>query len=186
MSEQVILSSHWTVECVRAGALVWLAEYDNLVVTAGRNKILDAVFKSGLATPTWYVGLVDGASTPTFAAADTMSSHAGWTSNTAFSQTVRPTFVPGTVSAGALDNSASKASFTMNAGATIAGCFLVDSDTKTGTTGTLYAVGTFTGGSQAVVSLDVLNVTVSLTVAAAAASTGFMPIKEEVFGVYHP
>src|ERR1700751_3116628 len=41
----------------RAGTLLWVAEAENRVVTAGLNKVLDAAFKSGLASPAWYVGL---------------------------------------------------------------------------------------------------------------------------------
>ena len=35
-------------------------------------------------TAAFYLGLVDGATTPTFAAADSAASHAGWTENTGY------------------------------------------------------------------------------------------------------
>lgn len=179
------LENHWEVECVRAGKVVWRAEFDNIVVTAGLNKVLDATFKTGLAAPTWFVGLVDGSSTPTYAASDIMSSHSGWTDFQSYSGTTRPSFTPGTIASGSVDNSSSKASFTINSAGTVAGCFLTDGSAKTGTTGTLYGVGSFSGGSQAVVGADVVNVTVTL-VAMQQGSNAFMPIKEESFGEYHP
>ena len=179
----VVLENHWTVECWREGALVWVAEFDNLVPTAGLNKLLDATFKTGLASPTWYVGLI--ATGATFALTDTMSSHGGWSESLIYSQTSRPAYTPGSVLSGMVDNSASKASFTITSGGTLAGAFLTDSNVKGGTTGTLYGEGNFDGGDQAVLGADIVNVTVTLS-ATGGVSTGFMPIKEEVFGTFHP
>jgi hypothetical protein len=183
--EGIELENFWEVECIRAGQVVWRQSFYNLVVTAGLNKVLDATFKTGLSAPTWFIGLVNGTSTPTFDATDIMSSHTGWTSDENYSGSTRPAFTPGTISGGAVDNSSSKASFTISAASTIAGCFLTDGSSKSGTTGTLYAVGAFDGGSQAVVGGDVLNVTVTLSAAQQGAG-GFMPIKEQTIGEYHP
>ena len=185
MNNTAIVGSHWVFECYRDGVLRWTREYDNLVTTAGLNKLLDATFKTGLATPSWFVGLVDAS--PTFAAADTMGGHAGWTENTSYSATTRQELTLGAIASGSASNSASKASFTANATTTVAGAFLTDSDVKSGTSGTLYAEGAFTGGDEALNAADVLNITVTLTVQSGAASAGsFMPIKEESFGTYHP
>ena len=41
----------------RRGRVLWVAQAKNRVVTAGLNKVLDAAFKTGLASPAWYVGL---------------------------------------------------------------------------------------------------------------------------------
>jgi hypothetical protein len=93
----------------------------------------------------------------------------------------------GAIAAGSGSNTASKASFTFNASATIAGAFLIDSSVKGGTSGTLYAEGAFSGGNQAVIAADIMNVTVTLTAqSGTVATSSFMPIKEEVFGEYHP
>lgn len=181
MEENVKIENYWTVECFRQGKLVWRRNFENLIPTAGCNKLLDATFKTGLAAPTWYVGLVS--TSPVFDAADTMASHAGWTELTNYSATTRPAWTPGTVASGSVDNSASKASFTITSAATITGAFLADSSTKGGTTGTLYGEGAFASGGQAVLGGDVVNITVTLT---AGVTSGFMPIKEEVFGEYHP
>lgn len=158
------LSTHYKIECLRDGKLVWVEEFDNLVVTAGLNDSLDKHFKGSTYTAAWYVGLTDG--TPTFAAGDTMSSHAGWTEITAYSESNRPTLSLGTVSAGSVDNSASKAQFTISGTTTVGGAFLATDNTKGGTSGTLYGGGAFSEGDRSVVSGDVLNVTVTLTAAA--------------------
>lgn len=160
---QTIKHRH-TVECFGPdGELRWREEYFNLTTTAGLNKYLDATLKTGSASPGWYVGLVDGASAPTFNAADVMNSHAGWSENTTYSNSTRPAWTPGSISAGSVDNSASKAVFNINGSATIAGCFMVDSSTKGGTSGTLLGEGVFSGGSRAVQNGDTLNVTITAT-----------------------
>lgn len=181
MIEAVGLDNYWTVECLdRHGRRKWRVDYTNLIPTAGLNKLLDATFVSGLSSPLWYVGLSGATTTP--ALADTMSSHAGWTEVTAYSAAARQQWIAGSVSGGSVDNSASKASFTITGSDTVGGAFLVDSSTKGGTTGTLYGIGAFS--DQNVVATDVINVTVTLT--AGTGGTGFMPVKEEVFGSYHP
>src|SRR5579864_15071 len=134
----------YVVECYGAdGVLKWVEEIDNIVVTAGLNKLLDATLKTGLTTPAWYVGLVDNAGWTAYAAADTMASHSGWSEAANYSNANRPTFTPGSISAGSVDNSASKAVFNINGSKTIRGCFMCDSNTVSGTTGTLYGEGDF-------------------------------------------
>lgn len=139
--------------------LKWIDGFTNLVVTAGLNKVLDATFKTGLASPAWYVGLKN---TGTPLAADTMASHSSWTENATYSNANRPTWTPGSIAAGSVDDSASKAIFNINGTTTIFGCFLCDNNTVSGSTGTLYGVGDF-GASRGVSSGDTLNVTVTLT-----------------------
>jgi len=140
--------------------LRWKETFNNIVVTAGLNKLLDATIKTGSASPTWYVGLKGSGS---IVAADTMASHAGWSELTPFSNANRPTYTPGTIASGAVDNSASKAVFNINASSTIYGAFLVDNNTKGGTTGTLYGGGDF-ASSRPVVNGDTLNITGTLTI----------------------
>lgn len=154
----------YRVECWRDGELVWEDEFKNLVVTAGLNKYLDATLKTGLASPSWNVGLITGPGAGnTYALADTMGSHAGWAENTSYSNANRPAWTPGSVSGGSVDNSASKAVFNVNATATVAGCFMSDSNTKGGSTGTLLGEGNFTAGDRSVISGDTLNITVTAT-----------------------
>lgn len=151
----------YDVECYYDGVLAWRDRFHNLVTTAGLNKLLDATLVTGSAAPTWYVGLVTSTSFVAFAASDTMASHSGWVESQNYSGGVRPTWTPGTISAGSVNNGASKATFNMSASDTIIGCFMANSSTLGGTTGTLYGVGSFsqnysvTGGAQLLVSVTV-------------------------------
>lgn len=149
---------HFKIECVRDGKVVWTEEFDNMVVTAGAAKYLDATLKTGLASPLWYVGLKD-AGTPVIA--DTMASHASWATLTVYSNATDPAWTPGTItgtSTVSIDNSAAKAVFNINAADDVYGAFLKDNNTKGGTTGTLLGVGDFTA-ARGVQSGDTLNVT---------------------------
>jgi hypothetical protein len=157
------INQHYKVECIgKDGKLKWVEEFDNLVVTAGRDKYLDATLKTGLASPAWYVGLKD---TGTPVAADTMASHASWATITPYSNATDPAWTPGAVSAGSVDNSASKAVFNINATDDIYGAFMKDGSTKGGATGILLGVGDF-GAARSVVSGDTLNVTVTCSISA--------------------
>jgi hypothetical protein len=167
-NEVATIWGFYTVECYDAnGDLKWADKYMNLVVNVGKSDALDKYFKGSAYTAAFYIGLVDGASAPTYNAADTMGSHAGWTESTAYSNANRVTAVFGTATAsgggagapgtGSIVTSA--AVFNINATATIAGCFVTTNNTKGGTTGTLFSSGSFSGGNRAVVNGDTLNVT---------------------------
>lgn len=153
----------WDIECFdKDGNLKWRDSFDNLVTNAGLNHILDAVLAAGTQVTSWFVGLT--ASSPTAAAADTMSSHGGWTEvHTQYSQANRPAFTPGSVASQSVDNSASKAVFTLTGDVTVGGAFLVSNNTKNGTTGTLYSIGAFSGGNRALLNGDTLNVQCTFT-----------------------
>jgi hypothetical protein len=158
-------STHYLIEAVRDGKTIWTEEFDNLVVTAGLTDSLDKHFKGSTYTAAWYVGLTGN--TPNFVAGDTMGSHGGWTEVTAYGAGTRPALTLGTVSNGSVDNSASKASYTISAGgADVGGAFVVNNSTKGGSTGTLYGGGAFSQ-NRALLENDVLNVTVTLTATAA-------------------
>jgi hypothetical protein len=154
------LKQHYKIECVRDGKVVWTEEFDNMVVTAGAAKYLDATLKTGLASPLWYVGLKD---TGTPVIADTMASHASWAELTVYSNATRPAWTPGTItgtSTVSVDNSAAKAVFNINATDDVYGAFQADNSTKGGATGTLLGVGDF-AAPRGVQSGDTLNVTVT-------------------------
>lgn len=154
-------SHHFKVEAYRDGKLLWTDEFDNLVVNVGLNEILDKFYKGSTYTASHFVG-VTGA-TPSFAAADTMATHGGWTEETTYSNATRPAFTPGTVSGQSVDNSASKAVFNINGSATFGGAFLTTDNTKGGTSGILIGGNAFTGGNRSLQSGDTLNVTVTAT-----------------------
>lgn len=158
------LSNHYIVQCHDPrGKLKWEDEIWNLVVTAGRNHLLDVTFKGGTPITSWFVGITTAS--PTFAAGDTMSSHAGWTEEQDYSEANRQALTLGTIASGSVDNSASKAVFSINAASqSIGGLFIVSNNTKGGTTGTLYGGGAFTGGNKAADSGDSLSVQATLAV----------------------
>lgn len=163
LDEQASANGHYLVECRDAsGRLKWQDTIKNLVTTVGKNFILDTVLAGSAYTAAWYLALVDGASSPTFNAADTSSSHAGWTESTAYSNSTRPAPSFGSASAGSKATTAT--AFNINGTATIAGCFLISNSTKGGTTGTLYSCGAFTGGNRSVSNGDTLNVTYTASI----------------------
>jgi len=156
------IKGNWAIECYdKDGKLKWTDGFENIVVNAGLNHILSIVLAAGTQVTTWYVGLMDAS--PTVAAADTMSSHGGWTEADDYSESVRQTFTPGSVASQSVDNSASKATFSINATVTVGGAFLTSSNTKNGTTGTLFAGGAFSGGNRSLISGDTLRVQATYT-----------------------
>ena len=158
-------STHYKIECFdKNGIEKWTEEFDNLVVNAGLDDNLDKYFKGSAYTAGFFVGLTDGAPLGEVAA-DTMASHAGWTTVTPYSDASDPALALGTVTGQSVDNSASKAVFNINATATVGGAFLKDNSTKAGATGLLYGVGAF-AADKSVTSGDTLNVTITLTAAA--------------------
>jgi hypothetical protein len=133
----------YVVECRRKGKVIWREEFHNLVTTVGKNKLLDACFKTGEGANQWFVGLVNNAGFAAYSVADTMAAHGGWAEDTDYTEANRQAFACGVPAGGSADNSASRAVFTMNATVTIRGAFLVDSNVKGGAAGTLYGVGDF-------------------------------------------
>ena len=161
------IMGHWKIVCKdKNGKVKWTDEYDTLVTNEGLDHALDVALSGGTQDLTWFVGLTDG--TPTVAAGDTMTSHAGWVEVTAYSEATREAWVDGGVSGQSVSNSASVAQFSINADTTVVGgAFLAAVSTKGGTTGILYAVGAFTAADKSLVNGDTLDVTATFTAAAA-------------------
>jgi hypothetical protein len=131
---------------------------------------MNAKYFTGSAyTAAWYLGLYGAGATNSPAAGNTMASHSSWTEVTAYSQATRPacTFgTPTTANPSVATNSASPATFSINATTTVGGAFLTSNNTKSGTTGTLYSAADFSSpGDRAVVSGDTLSVTYTLSLA---------------------
>jgi hypothetical protein len=161
-TENMTIRGDYTVECFDAeGNLKWSEGFKNLVVTVGKNFMLDETFSGTNYSAAWYLGLVDGASSPTYNAADTMASHAGWSEFTSYSESTRPSPTWSSASAGSKATTAT--SFSINGSGTVAGAFMTTNNTKSGTTGTLFSAGNFSGGSRTVASGDTLNVTWTAT-----------------------
>jgi hypothetical protein len=138
------------------GNVKWREEQHNLVVNEGLDHILSSTLAGGTQITTWYIGLTDG--TPTLAAGDTMSSHAGWAEVTDYDEAARQTWSAGAVSSQSVDNSGTVASFSINASVTVGGVFMVSDSTKGGTAGTLYSEVAF-GSDRSLSSGDTLEIT---------------------------
>lgn len=169
-TERVAAGGVFTVKCCDAsGNLKWTDTFHNLVVNEGLQDMNSKYFSGSGYTAAWYLGLVTGpGSGTTFAAGDTLASHAGWTENTDYTGNRKAaTFGTATTAdPSVIDNSGSPAVFTMNAnGLTIAGAFLCS--VSSGTSGVLFSAGDFTGGDKSVDSGDTLSVTYQFSLDAA-------------------
>lgn len=154
----------FTVTCFdNNGTQKWVDIAPNLVVNTGLQDMNTKYFKGSTYTAAFYLGLIgDTSANTTFSGGDTLASHAGWTENTDYSGT-RPQVTFGTATLADpsnINNSASVATFAMNANATISGAFLCN--VASGTSGLLFSAADFQApGDRTVVSGDVLNVTYS-------------------------
>jgi hypothetical protein len=169
-TEKAAATGVYTIQCFDAqGNLKWEATSKNLVVNEGLQDMNSKYFTGSAYTAAWFIGLYGAGASNTPAAADTMSSHAGWTEVVPYSNATRPvcTFgTPTTANPSVATNSASPASFTINATATVGGAFLTSDNTKSGTTGILFSAADFGApGDRSVSNGDVLNVTYTLSLA---------------------
>lgn len=170
------LSHKYEFECYdKDGNLKWSDSFVNQNITEGMKQVLTDAYKAGTAGAL-YVGLVDDTGYTAYAIGDTAAKITatanppttnGWQEITAYDEATRPALTMGTASGTTtitLANTASKATFTFNATKTVRGSFIVTANTKAGTTGKLYGIGDFSV-AKSVVSTDVLQVTVTVTLA---------------------
>jgi len=177
-SESVGIEGYYHVVCRDAdGNIKWEEEFPNLVNAVGKQLMLDTLLStSGTYTPVGpFLGLISGAA-PTFAAADTMLSHGGWTEfvdYTVGGSAVRGTAVftsatsTGSSPSNVTTKAASAITYTITgAGGTVGGCFLVTGSgavsTQNSTAGTLYSAGAF-ATPKVTTAGDTVSVTYSTT-----------------------
>ena len=170
LADSAKASGVYKIQCHdKDGNLKWEAESKNLVVNTGLQDMNAKYFTGSSYTAAWYLGLYGAGASNTPAAGDTMASHAGWTENTTYSNANRPTATfgtPTTANPSVATNSASPAVFNINGTTTVGGAFLTNSNTKGGTTGTLYSAADFSApGDRSVVNGDTLTVTYTLSLA---------------------
>lgn len=155
----------WTVES-KSGVLLASSKWENIVVNAGLDHVLDATLSAATQITTWYILLLSG--TPTVAAADTMASHGGWTEVVAYDEANRQTWTDAGVSGQSVSNTASPAQVTISTDSTtIGGAGLTSNNTKSGTTGTLYAAAAFGSGNVVLNDGSTMDITGTFTAAAA-------------------
>jgi hypothetical protein len=169
-AESVGAGGVFTVTCVGAdGQTKWSEDFHNLVVNEGLQDMNSKYFKGAGYTAAWYLGLVSGATSPTYAAGNTLASHSGWTElvpGTAYTTSggsVRATATwnaasPTLANPSVVSNSVAPASFSMLVnGTVVAGALLCT--VSSGTSGVLFSAGSFSGGNKSVDAGDTLNVT---------------------------
>jgi hypothetical protein len=176
-NETVGIEGFYEVKCHdKDGNLKWEESFPNLVNAVGKQLMLDTLLKGSSYSVTGpFLGLISGAS-PTFAAADTMTSHAGWTefvNYTVGGSAVRGTAVfasatsSGTTPSNVTTSAATAIVYTITgAGGTVGGCFLVTgtgaTSAQSNTGGTLYSAGAFTT-AKVTTAGDTVSVTYSTT-----------------------
>ena len=168
--ESALALGRFYFECIGAdGKVKWTESVPNLVVNVGLAYMAGTALTSVAQVTAWFIGLYGAGASNTPAAADTMSSHAGWTENVGYSNATRVacTFVTATTANPSVaTNSASPSAFNINATSTVGGAFLTSGSAKSGTAGTLFSAVDFSApGDRAVTSGDTLNVTYTMSLA---------------------
>jgi len=171
-SERLKGGGIFTVRChTKDGNLKWEKKSHNLVVNIGLADMNTRYFKGSGYTAAWYIGIYGSAASNNPSSTDTMSSHAGWTEVTAYSNATRPAATFGaatTADPSVIANSASPAQFLINASANVGGAFLTSGDLPGGTSGTLFSASDFAApGDRVVQNGDVLSVTYTFSLDAA-------------------
>lgn len=169
------MEGHYVVECRGPdGELKWRDEFDNTVMTLGKNLALDTLLAgSAFTTVGPFMGLISSTSFTAIAAADTMAQLAGtngWreggNANPPTYTAPRKTAVFSAASAGSKALS-SALSFAITGAGTIKGVFIVTNtgavSTIDNTSGTLLSAGLFSGGDRAVLNGDTVNVSWTLS-----------------------
>lgn len=162
----------FTTECYGAdGKLKWRDVHPNIVVTVGKNLMLDSALAGSAYTVTGpFIGLISSTGFSAYSAADTMSSHAGWVeagnANPPTYTAPRKTAAWSSASGGSKSLSAA-ASYAITGTGTIQGAFMVYGsgavNTIDNTSGTLFSCSTFTGGTRSVINGDTVNVSYSVS-----------------------
>jgi hypothetical protein len=154
--------AHW-----RRGVLLSRTWDHNLVTNEGLDAWLDIMLHAATQITTWYVGLVESNTTP--AAAMTYAVPT-FTESSAYSEGTRQEYVEAAASSQSTTNSASKATFSINATKTIYGAALFGGGSAATTKGDVAGGGTLLNyskfsASKSVVSGDSVEVTVTFNMA---------------------
>lgn len=145
----------------KAGKLIGVYRVPNGIVDVGMNHILDVEFVAASQSTTWYIGLVDNAGWTNFLDTDTMASHSTWSEATTIYTGTRPQWTVGSASSRQVTN-ASTVDFSITGSATLKGIFIVNENTRGGTSGTLWATAAFSS-TVSVQSSDTLKITYTVS-----------------------
>lgn len=152
-----------TMEHFRKGKFLKRYRTFNDITNVGKNYILNVMFNGGtqIANNSWFVGLISNTSYTALAAADTMSSHSGWTEFTSYSQSNRVAWGSQTATSQSTSNT-TPATFDITGSGTVKGVFITSNSTISGTTGTLWATALF-GADVPVTNGDQLKITYTVS-----------------------
>jgi len=155
------ITGFFEVEIIRKnGEIVNLGRF-NGVTNVGLNNMLGVTFHGDTQNTSWYIGLISNTSFSAVNAADTMSSHSGWTESAAYSNSTRPAWAPDAASSLSISNS-TQVVFNINVDSTaLAGAFITSNSTKSGTSGILWSTGLF-GSVQTLNNGDQLKITYTI------------------------
>ena len=148
------------VQHIRDGKVINEFDAPNGVTNEGLNSNLGVYFNSVTQITAWYAGLINDPAT--LAAADVMNAHAGWTENVGYTEANRVTFVFDAAASQSIANGTTSADFNINAVGTLHGIFVVSNNTKSGTTGTLWATAPF-ASPLSVTGGDLLKITYTVS-----------------------
>jgi hypothetical protein len=165
--DSIQASGRFHVEHWRGGELIGTHDIKNAIVNEGKNKLLDVMFHGVTAIATWYLLLVDGAGTPTLAAADTyaqINGTNGWDEHVAYTEATRQEWTEGAAATQSITN-ASPVVFNINGTGSVYGLGLVGggstptvkADAAGG--GVLWAAAAFSSGTVSVLNGDQLKIT---------------------------
>jgi len=163
MDSRLSLSGRFIIEHRdRENDLKALFEVPNGIVDEGLNKILDVMLHAVSPITTWYIGLVDNSGFSAFSDSDTLSSHAGWSEFTSYTESNRVTWPEDAASSRSISNSTT-ADFSLNATGNLKGVFISSNNVKTtGNTGTLWSTAAFSS-VVATANGDTLKVTYTVS-----------------------
>jgi hypothetical protein len=172
LREETEIHGRYIAECFdKDGKLKWVDTIENVVTTVGKNLMLDTLLAgSSFTTVGPFMGLISSTSWSAVAAADTMTSHAGWleagNANAPTYTSPRKTLAFSAASAGSKATSAA-APFAITGTGTVKGAFVVTGtgavSTIDNTSGVLLSAGLFSGGDKTVANGDTINVSYTAT-----------------------
>jgi len=168
-AEMLNLRGVFHVEHWRDGRKINEFDAPNLITNEGKNRILDVMFHGVTPHNPWYIGLIDGAGTPTPAVGDTYAninqSGNAWTEFSAYDEATRGEWTEGAAAGQAVTN-ASPVVFTVSATGSVYGLFLcagtnaaTKNDYTAGSGHCLWNAVAFTTGTVPVVDGDQLKIT---------------------------
>ena len=158
---QVRLHGVFEHDVRRNGVLLGAQRDPNIVVNEGLDYVLNVAYRNQAALANWYIGIFKGNYTPV--AGDTAANIASNSTEASdYDEGTRQAWTIVAPASQQLTNTASKATFTINASITAYGAFLISDSAKQGTAGTLNSASRF-AASRSLVATDELLITYTLT-----------------------